>query len=145
MMKKRTISLLLVICILASSLITAGAVEPRASVYFSSHSATLFADGSGRMSVDVLIQGLKVMNKIGVKSLKIEEKYTENGTWHPYDTLYGTSDPDTLYSYGVRTCLKTFHFDGTPGYYYRVTATVYADDSEGSDTKTTPSTAVRCK
>ncbi len=145
MLKKRIISFLLVICISASLLTIATAFDTRASTYLSSYSATLFAKGNGKMSVDVVIRGLKLMDKIGVNSLRIEEKYSESGSWHYYDTLYGIDDPDTFYFYGERTFLNSIRFEGTPGYYYRVIATVYAGDSEGSDTGTTPSTAILCK
>lgn len=145
MLKKKTISFLLIICILTSLPIKTDAMEERASVYLSSYSATLFAKGNGKMSVDVVVKGLKTMDQIGLKTLRIEEKYSENGSWHSYDVLHGSDDPDEFYDYGMKIFLNTFYFEGTPGYYYRVFATVYAADSEGSDTGSTPSTAVLCK
>ena len=145
MLKKRTVSLLLVICISVSLLTIGNALDARASTYLSSYSATVFAESNGDMSVDVVVRGLKLMDKIGVNSMRIEEKYSENGSWHYYDTLYGVDDPDTFYFYGKRTFLNSIPFKGTPGYYYRVYATVYAGDSEGCDTGITPSNSALCK
>ena len=145
MIKKKATSLLLIVCVLVSLIGIAKAIDIRASDYLVSYSAAVYAKGNGNMSVDVVVRGVTTMDKIGVNSLRIEEKYSSNGSWHYYDTLYGSDDPDTFYFYGERTFLNSIRFEGTPGYYYRVIATVYAGDSEGSDTGTTPSTGVLFK
>lgn len=145
MTKKKISSVLKIVCVLLSIVATVNATGLRASEYLNAYSATVYADGNSDMSVDVIVYGADKMDKIGVQSLRIEEKYSENGSWHHYDTLYGSNDPDDFYDYGKYTFLNTFYFNGTPGYYYRVIATVYAGNSHGSDTGSTPSLAVRCK
>ena len=96
MIKKKATSLLLIVCVLVSLIGIAKAIDIRASDYLVSYSAAVYAKGNGNMSVDVVVRGVTTMDKIGVNSLRIEEKYSSNGSWHYYDTLYGSDDPDTF-------------------------------------------------
>ena len=145
MIKKKLSSILKVFCVILTIVATVNAVEIRASDYLNAYSATVYADGNSNMSVDVAIYSAGKMTKIGVENIRIEEKYTESGSWHYYDTLRDSDDPDEFYDYNQYNYLNTFYFNGTPGYYYRVIATVYAGNSNGSDTGRAPSLAVRCK
>lgn len=144
MTKKKAISLFLIICILVSTVTTVDAVA-NASEYLAAYSIALSAKGNDKMSVNVIVHGVDDMNKIGVQTLKIEEKYSTSGSWHYYDTLYGRDDPDEFYDYGIHLFSNTFYFNGTPGYYYRVIATVYAGNSQGYDTGEITSSASLCK
>lgn len=145
MTKKKISALLKIICVLLFIVATVNAFEQRASEYLNAYSAIVHAKGNGNMTVDAIVYGVDVMDKIGVKTLRIEEKYSGNGSWHYYDTLYDSDDPDEFYDYDVHTFLNTFSFNGTPGYYYRVIATVYAGNSQGSDTGKTTSASALCK
>lgn len=145
MMKKRIVPFVLAICILTSLTVAINAVDMRASSYLVAYSSTLAAKGGGNMATSIAVWGVDTMTKIGVQTIKIEEKCSATGSWHYYDTLKDTDDLDAFYDYGVSTFLNTFYFEGTPGYYYRVTATVYAGNKNGSDTGKTTSPETLCK
>lgn len=146
-MKKRILPLLFVICVLVSIISTAGAREiiPYASKYLDQYGVTLIATGDGEMAIDMFVDGVSKMSKIGVMEVYIEEKNTSTGSWHEYDTLYGMDDPSTFYDYNSYDYLRTIYFDGVVGRYYRVSLIVYAGNSSGSDTGEITSYTVRCK
>ena len=135
------ISILLVIAMMAS---LATMTSARASKYLDDYSALNVADGGGKVSCDVIVNGVKTMSKIGVQSLEIQEKTSINGRWHTYEVRYGVDDPSEFYWTNNYTYCNTFEYTGTIGYYYRVIVTAYAGNSTGSDTGTVTSAEVRC-
>lgn len=146
-MKKRILPLLFVVCVLVSMISTVGArtVVPYASKYLDQYGVSLVAEGNGRMAIDMTVDGVSKMTRIGVREVYIEEKNTSTGSWHEYDVLYGMDDPDTFYDYNSYDYLRTIYFDGVVGRYYRVTITAHAVNSSGSDTGDVTSYTVRCK
>ena len=131
-MKKRIISLMLVICAIVSVATMANA---RASLYLNSYTIGISAEGDGQISVRTLINAVHTMDRVGVVSIQIQEKNTATSSWHHFDTVLGSSDPDEFYAYDTITFLNRFYFDGcTPGRYYRAIVTAYAGDETGSDT-----------
>ena len=75
------------------------------------------------MRVAVVVNGVGILDKIGVTRIDIEQKV--NGKWIYYDTLDSVDHPE-FYTYNARTYLNEIPFDGTPGVSYRVTVKVYA-------------------
>lgn len=137
-MKKRIISLFLVLAIITGSTTVAMAanipsteIDPQASWYLDSYSVTLEAVGDSIMYIDMVVYGTTTMTRLGVNKIFIEEKI--NGVWEEFDTVYGANNP-SFYSYGTRFYVGEYSFEGTPGRDYRVTLTVYAGNSSGSDT-----------
>lgn len=143
-MKKRAVSLFLVIVTLMGISGAASAVEARSSNNLSSYRVTLTAKGNGQMGISVTIRGVEEQDKIGVQEIEIEHKTSANGSWTHYDTLYGASHPE-FYAYNTRLYSKEITFDGEPGEIYQVTITAYAKKGSSSDTGEATSGAVTCR
>ncbi len=155
-MKKRLISLVVMLAIISCTTVNALASSPfqesnpnmsvisirRASAYLDGYSVGIEARGNGTIAVMMNVDGTGVMDKIGVREVEID--YKENGTWKYYDSLYAAEHPE-FYDYDSRDFMGTTYFQGTPGVLYRVTLTVYAGNSTGHDTGYITSYAVTCK
>lgn len=137
-MKKKIVSFLLVALMMASTAVPAFA---RASDYLDNYGVDLYANGDGEMVVQVIVNGVGVLDKIGVRRIDIEQKI--NGEWIYYDTLDAVEHPE-FYVYNARTYLNEIPFNGTPGVSYRVTVMVYAQRGSGSDTGYIPSLSEVC-
>lgn len=114
----------------------------RASQYLNGYSVGIEARGSGKIAVAMTVDGTGVMDKIGVIEVEIEQKV--NGAWRYYDSLFASEYPE-FFEYNSRDFVGTTYFQGTPGVSYRVTLTVYARNSKGSDTGYITSHTVVCK
>lgn len=155
-MKKRLLSLVVMLAIMSSVTVNALAVSPlqennpnmpvtsvrRASAYLDGYTVGIEARGNGTIAVMMNVDGTGVMDKIGVREVEID--YKENGTWKYYDSLYAAEHPE-FYDYDSRDFMGTTYFQGTPSVLYRVTLTVYAGNSTGHDTGYITSYAVTCK
>lgn len=142
-MKKRIISFALIICVLFSVAGTASAAMD-ASSQLEQYTVLLKANGNGDMSITMTVDGATKMSKIGVDEVYIEEKNTSTSTWHEFDTYYGMDDKDTFYDFDSYDYIRTIHFTGVQGRYYRVTLSVYGKNDKGSDTGWVTSKTVRC-
>ena len=153
-MKKRVVSLIMTIAVLLSLNMTAFAAEypeepdvamwavARSSAYLDGYSVSIEARGNGEIAVAMTVDGKGVMEKIGVREVEIDHKV--NGVWKYYDSLYASEHPE-FYNYNSRDYVGTTYFQGTPGVSYRVTLTVYARNSNGSDTGYITSYTVVCR
>ena len=87
---------------------------------------------SGTLNVKFSVSGTSMREKIGCESIKVYEK---SGTqW----TLVDSTDEDDLgmSRYNSRSQKNTIQFDGESGVEYKVSVTVFAENSEGRDTRT---------
>lgn len=147
-MKKRTISLLTVVVLLFSLTTTALAaetqamVDARSSIVLDGYSVGIEARGNGQIAVAMTVDGKGMMDKIGVTEVYIEKKV--NGVWKEHETQYAADHPE-FYMYDSWDYLGNTYFYGTPGVSYRVTLTVYARNSKGSDTGYITSYTVVCE
>lgn len=147
-MKKRTISLLTVVVLLFSLTTTALAAETqammdaRSSIVLDSYSVGIEARGGGQIVVVMTVDGKGTMDKIGVSEVYIEKKV--NGVWKEHETQDAVEHPE-FYDYNSQDYVGNAYFYGTPGVSYRVTLTVYARNSKGSDTGYITSYTVVCE
>lgn len=147
-MKKTIVSFVLVICIMLSMSVATTAVTPLsldASSQLDQYSVLLKANGNGDMSITMTVDGVTKMIEVGVDEVFIEEKNTATSSWHEFDTYYGMDDKDTFYDYDSYDYIRTIHFNGTVGKYYRVTLSVFGKNEKGTDTGWVTSITVRCK
>ena len=114
----------------------------RASQYLDGYSVGIEARGNGKIAVAMTVDGTGIMEKIGVREVEIE--YKANGVWHYYESQFASEHPE-FYEYNSRDFVGTTYFQGTPGVSYRVTLTVYARNSKGSDTGYITSYTVVCQ
>lgn len=76
-MRQKILSSILVVSLVFSFACTVGArkeITPYASSYLEQYSVSLAADGNGVMSIDMSVDGVSKMSKIGVMEVYIEEK-----------------------------------------------------------------------
>ena len=141
-MKRRLFSLFLMLIMMFSVGMTASAVYrpeigmptingTRSSAYLDGYSVGIEARGNGKIAVAMTVEARSKMEKLGVHEVEIEQKV--NGNWRYYDSQYGAEHPE-FYDYNTWDYVGTTYFQGTPGVSYRVTLTVYARNSKGSDT-----------
>ena len=141
-MKKRVISFIFALIMIASVSGAAFATANRASDYLSNYTISLEALGDGEMEIFYDVNGTGRMSKIGAQALYIDEY--KNGSWSPYLTLLAVDNSD-FYGYNTAGHAGFAYFDGTPGLKYRVTLKAYALNSSGSDTGTGTSISVTCQ
>lgn len=152
-MKRRFTALFLTLSMMFSLSMTASASNypeagmlmtsaTRSSAYLDSYSVGIEARGNGTIAVAMTVEGCGQMEKIGVLEVEIEQKI--NGKWTYYDSLYISEHPE-FYARNSWDYVGTTYFQGTPGVSYRVTLTVYASNSQGSDTGYITSYTVVCE
>ena len=141
-MKKRVLSLLIIVCMLFALTTAASA---RASAYLDGYRLSPTALGNGEIELYVRIEAVYAVDRVGIMALQIEERYSPTSSWHLYDTILGSEDPDTYYFYDFPIYTGTFTFDLTPGYDYRFIVTAYAGDSTGFDTGVVSTIPITCE
>ena len=111
---------------------TAAATVSRASEQIRNYNTDVFATGDGELAIQVSVTGTGVMSSIGIKEIKI---YAQSGSsWILQDVFtesnYGMCQTDTFkYS-------DTIGYSGMAGLYYKVVVTVFAENINGSDSRT---------
>lgn len=137
-MKKRIVSMLLMVALVISATASAATIAPRASDYISRCGLTLSAKGDGKMSIKYEVVGTGIMTKVGPMSFTIDQKV--DGKWSYYDTVYGD-----FYAYDALSSSGNAYFTGEPGVTYRATLNAYASNSSGSGTSEATSLTCVCK
>ena len=134
------ISLFLMLVLVFGLVVPAGAAtlpEPDADVYasryFRDYRASIKADGSGKVTIKGTVYATHSMTKLGVTKITVYEsgKTTPVGT---YTTGWLRSN--------VSSASATVTHQGTAGKSYYATVTFYAQDENGSETKTRTSSSV---
>lgn len=118
----------------------AGGIAPRASYYLSSYAASCTSSGS-TLSVNFNVTATGRMSYVGALGIYVYE--SSNGS--SFDCIR------TFYPSGNSQMLKTnsqFHaasvtYDGTNGYYYYAVVSFYAENANGSDTKSYTTSTIR--
>lgn len=128
---KRCVSFALVFICMFTLAISAYAIEDRASDQISLFDIRV-TPTSGTLNVKFSVSGTSMMEKIGCESIKVYEK---SGTrW----TMVDSMDEDDLgmSRYNAITQKNTIQFDSESGVEYKVSVTVFAENSSGRDTRT---------
>lgn len=109
---------------------TATAIESRASEQIGTYRTDVFPMDSGELAIEFYISGKGFMSNIGAKEIKIYH----GSRWEFCDT-YTNNDAGMCttsdYEYG-----NTIVYPGTAGTYYMVVVTVFAENANGSDSRT---------
>ena len=128
---KRYISFVLVFICMFTLTISAYAIENRASDQIALYNITV-TPTSGTLNVKFSVSGTGVMEKIGCESIRTYEK---SGTrWSLVDSM-DENDPG-MSRYNTNAQKNTIQFDGESGVEYKVSVTVFAENSAGRDTRT---------
>jgi len=138
--KTRLIPLFLMLVLSFGLAVPAGAAtlpEPDADVYasryFRAYTTSIKAIGNGKLSITGNVQATHSMTKLGVTKITVYEsgKTTPVGT---YTTGWFNSN--------VSSASATVTHQGTAGKSYYATVTFYAQDENGSETKSRTSSSV---
>lgn len=145
-MKKRILSLLLVLTLVGSSACAVAAESedpaPHASLYLDAYSVSITPKGNSKMSVTFIVYGTGNMDCLGAQKIEIEE--WDGSDWAPTGTLSAESNSG-FYAYNASEHAASTSFYGTPGIQYRATLTAYAELDGGSDTGTFTCTPKTCR
>ena len=128
---KRCVSFVLIFICMFTLTISAYAIENRASDQIALYDISV-TPTSGTLNVKFSVSGTSMMEKIGCESIKVYEK---SGTqW----TLVDSTDEDDLgmSRYNSRSQKNTIQFDSDSGVDYKVSVTIFAENSSGRDTRT---------
>lgn len=115
-------------------------ITPYASDYFSSYDVAITSLGDGELRINITANGKKIMTEIGATKVVLKEY--NGSSWTTVKTFTSSSYPD-LMGYNKRTHAGSVsYYNATDGKKYQATATFYAKDASGSDTKTSTSISV---
>ena len=132
---------LVVACCISLSL-SAFAAE-RASSYLSMYSAYTSAADDGKIEIVVSVIANRRVSELGASYILLEESDDGGRTWSTAEEFEGESWMTVA---NRSTYSRTLSYPGTIGHQYRVTADVFAEDENGGDSRTTPtSPAVTAK
>ena len=126
---KKVISVTLVIALLLTVLSLPATA--RASTHIASYSIDIFPRGNGRVEVIVSVIGThRNMTRIGFPSIALFESTNNGSTWTPVRST-GSWNPNT--PAGSHT--HTFTYQGVAGRWYYASASFWAQDTQGHDSK----------
>lgn len=132
----------LVLACCTSMLIGASALE-RASSYIAKYTANVTAASGGKIQVMFSIVANKRVSQLGASYILLEESDDGGKTWSVAEEYEGES---WMTSSNRSTYNSAIMYQGIVGYQYRVTADIFAEDENGGDSRTTPtSPAVTAK
>ena len=142
---KRLITLMMTLALALSCVFSVSAfaatpetADTRASLYFNSYSATIVPEGGGDITIEAIVKAKKVMSKLSIKKIVVQEK--NGSSWTSVKTFTDTTNPSFAVENRMTNAVDVT-YSGTKGKEYRAQVTVYAADASGSDTKTFTSTA----
>lgn len=109
---------------------TAAATESRASEQIAMYATGIFPAGDGKLAIEFSISGKGFMSNIGAKEIKIYH----GSKWEFCDTY--TKNDDGMCTSSDYEYRNTIVYPGTAGTYYKVVVTVFAENANGSDSRT---------
>lgn len=129
---KKIISIFLAVLVILRlfTVPTAAAIESRASEQIAMYNTNAIAAGNGELAIKFSIYGNDIMNNIGAKEIKIYH----GSKWQFCDTY--TEDDAGMCTSSDYKYTNTIVYSGTAGTYYKVVVTVFAEDANGSDSRT---------
>lgn len=108
------------------------AFEARASKYLDMYEIDAVSTGGGDIAIKISVDGTGRMAALGAEEITIYEKV--NGRW----MIAGYFDRDDAGMIGTDTYsfINTIYFSGYSDTEYKVSATIFAENSTGSDSRT---------
>lgn len=132
-MKKKFIvsGLLLIMLFCVTSLANAAVI--RMSDYINDHYAKVNAYSGGTLDISFSVQAPNTMDKIGAKTIILQERVTGSTTWNAVKTYSYTNYSGMLKSRALSHDYVVSYYDAVPGNSYRAKVYFYAEKG-GSDT-----------
>lgn len=143
-MKHKSWRMLLALIVIAINVccLPAVAADVRSSPVLNYTDATLSAEGSGIMHVEVTVVARGTYDEVGITELYIEKKV--GSIWREHATWALDDHPEFMWE-DTAAYLEDFYFDGSIGTTYRVTAYSYARNGSVSGTGEYTSSEVTCR
>lgn len=132
MMKKRvTVAVFLMLLLFSIASVANAAV--RASDYFYEWSAKVDSNSTGTVNISFAVRSLSNMDKIGAKTIILQEKAAGSSTWNAVKTYNYTNYSGMLKSGALRHDYTVSYYNAVSGNNYRAKVYFYAEKG-GSDT-----------
>jgi len=128
-MKKRLLSLLFAMLLLASMTMAAYAADTRASAYFSATSVRAYAKSGGKILFEVDISATHTMQEVGASEIYVYEQQ-DDGSWDNVYTFTMDEHPYLIETNDFGACVDAT-YQGTVGKNYYAAVACYAKDSNG--------------
>ena len=128
-MKKRLLSLLFAVLLLASMTMAAYAADTRASAYFSATSVRAYARSGGKILFEVDINATHTMQEVGASEIYVYEQQ-DDGSWDNVYTFTMDEHAYLIETNSMGACVDAT-YQGTVGKNYYAAVACYARDSEG--------------
>lgn len=127
---------MIIIIVLALMLPTVAFATMEASQYLSYYDAYITNTGN-TIKVNFVVQGTRIMDKIGATEIYLYEKTSSAGSWTLVQTYLST---DSAYASDMMNSNASFKDDyvsysGNSSYQYKAYVTVYAEKDGGSDSR----------
>lgn len=132
MKKKFIVSGLLLIMLFCIASVANAAVM-RISDYINDYSANVYARSGGTLDISFEVQAPNTMDKIGAKTIILQERVTGSTTWNAVKTYSYTNYSGMLRNRALRHDYVISYYDAVPGNSYRAKVYFYAEKG-GSDT-----------
>ena len=125
-MKKKLIisSLLLAMFFCFASVANASIMT---SDYMSDWSAGVYARSGGTLDISFEVQGSDIMDKIGAKTIILQERLAGSTAWNPVETFSYTKNSGMLINKALSHDYTVTYYGAVPGRSYRAKVYFYAE------------------
>lgn len=126
--QKSRIRFVSVLLLMACFLHLSAYAATNASDQICAYEVDAVACGGGKVAIHFSMEGTDIMNSLGASKIRIYDSY---------DFLVGgfTKSDEGMTASGKIFYGNTMYFYGTPGVEYKVIVTVFAEDDNGSDSR----------
>lgn len=130
-MKKRLLSLLFAVLLLASMTMAAYAADTRASAYFSATSVRAYAQSGGKILFEIDVDATHTMQEVGAAEIYVYEQQ-DNGRWDNVYTFTMDDHPYLIETNSIGAYVDAT-YQGTVGKNYYAAVACYAKDQNGTE------------
>lgn len=138
---QKTLVLLMVLLFSGSMIGNAYAASNsvRASYYLDYYFVDVDNGTGSKVEIWFEVDATRVMDLVGLSYLIVQEN--DNGTWKTVATCFGSTS-NGLLAADTDSHVSSISYTGTSGKEYRAIATVYAENSSGSDYRTVTTSSI---
>ena len=142
MKKKVIVSVLLLIMLFCVTSVANASIM--VSDYISDWRAGVYARSGGTLDISFEVQAPDTMDKIGVKTIILQERVAGSTAWNPVETFSYTKDSGMLINRAGSHDYTVTYYNAVPGRSYRAKIYFYAEKG-GYDTIEFITAAVKAK
>lgn len=114
------------------------------SDYINDYSANVYSRSSGTLDISFGVQAPNTMDKIGAKTIILQERVDSSSAWNPVETFSYTKDSGMLTNKALSHDYTVTYYNAVPGRSYRAKVYFYAEKG-GYDTIEFITPAVKAK